>query len=195
VARSLIELADPAVQFTPRRLITHGSPHGGTLLADPERWDRLISLGMTAASWLAMAAGAAIWIPKLLEFVLKAAAQGVFSLPGVAAMTPGGEFIRKLNAPGDAALAERVRYSTVTSSFSIFNVKQIGFKQAFQALAAQTFINAPNDLVVPTASMNAIDLPGSLVPAERQLELDVDHFSYFGDSKVLEFLRAQLAGD
>ncbi|MFL5800729.1 MAG: esterase/lipase family protein, partial [Roseiflexaceae bacterium] len=53
VARSLIELADPAAQFTPHRLITHGTPHGGTRLADPERWDRLISLGMTAASWLA----------------------------------------------------------------------------------------------------------------------------------------------
>jgi hypothetical protein len=195
VARSLVELADPAVQFTPRRLITHGSPHGGTRLADPERWDRLISLGMTAASWLALAAGAAVWIPKLLEFVLKAAAQGVFSLPGVAAMTPGGDFIRKLNAPGDSALAERVRYSTVASSFSIFNVKQAGFKQAFQALATQAFINAPNDLVVPTASMNAIDLPGSLVPAERQLKLGVDHFSYFGDSKVLEFLRTQLGRD
>jgi len=150
---------------------------------------------MTAASWLALAAGAAVWIPKLLEFVLKAAAQGILGLPGIAAMTPGGDFIGKLNAPSDPVLAERVRYSTVTSSFSIFNVKQIGFQQAFQALAAQTFIDAPNDLVVPTASMSAIDMPGSLAPAERQLKLGVNHFSYFGDAQVLEFLRAQLGGD
>jgi hypothetical protein len=194
VSRSLIELVDPVAQFAPRRLVTHGSPHGGTRLADPERWDRIISLGMTAASWLALAAGAAIWIPKLLEFVLKAAAQGVFDLPGIAAMTPKGDFITKLNSP-NAGLAERVRYSAVTSSFSIFNVKQAGFQQAFRALAAQTFIDAPNDLVVPTASMSAIDAPISLVPAERQLKLGVDHFSYFGDAQVLEFLRAQLGGD
>src|SRR6266508_2311099 len=49
VARSLVELLDPAPQLAPRRIITHGTPHNGTRLADKERWDRLISLGLTAA--------------------------------------------------------------------------------------------------------------------------------------------------
>jgi hypothetical protein len=180
---------------TPRRLVTHGTPHGGTRLADKERWDRLISLGLTAASWLATASGVAFWIPKLLEFVLKAAAQGIFELPGVAAMAPNGEFLEKLNAPGDPATAGRVRYSATTSRFSIFNVKQPGFRQAFQAIATQAFIDAPNDLVVPTDSMSAIDLSSGGLPAERRLMVDVDHFSYFANPKVLEFLRAQLSGD
>jgi hypothetical protein len=195
VARSLIELLDAAPHFTPRRLVTHGTPHGGTRLADKERWDRLISLGMTAASWLATATGVAFWIPKLLEFVLKAAAQGVFELPGVAAMAPNGEFIEKLNAPGDPAMAGRVRYAATTSRFSIFNVKQPGFRQAFQAIATQAFIDAPNDLVVPTESMSAIDLSSGGLPVERRLLVDVDHFSYFANPKVLEFLRTQLGGD
>src|SRR5205085_11181433 len=151
VARSLVELTDAVQKFDPRVLVTHGTPHSGTRLADPDRWDRLISLGMTAASWLAAIAGVTAWIPKLLEYVLKAAAQGIFALPGIAAMTPGGDFINHLNEIG--ATAERARYAAVSSSFSIFNVPQPSFRQAFEALAVQAFMDAPNDLVVPTASM------------------------------------------
>jgi hypothetical protein len=195
VARSLIELLDAAPHFAPRRLITNGTPHGGTRLADKERWDRLISLGLTVAKWAAMATGAALWLPTLLEFVLKAAAQGIFALPGIAAMAPKGDFLAKLNAAGDPALADRVRYAAVTSSFSIFNVKQPSFQQAFQALATQAFMDAPNDLVVPTESMSAIDLPTGVLPAERKLKVDTDHFSYFTNAMVLEFLRKQLIAD
>jgi pimeloyl-ACP methyl ester carboxylesterase len=195
VARSLVELADPVPQFTPRRLLTNGSPHGGTQLADPERWDKLISIGMTAASWLATTTGVALWIPKLLEFVLKAGAQGVFALSGIAAMTPKGEFITKLNGTNQSGVAEKVRYSTVASNFSPFNVKQNGFRQSFKSLAANAFMNEPNDLVVPTSSMNAIDLPFNPVPPERALRLNVDHFSYFNEERVKAFLQEQLAQD
>jgi hypothetical protein len=195
VSRSLAELCDPAPHFVLRRVVTHGTPHNGTRLADKDRWDRLISLGLTAASWLAMATGVAFWAPKLLEFVIKAAAQGIFALPGIAAMAPGSDFLDKLNAVGDPALAGRLRYAAVLSSFSIFNVKQPSFQQAFRALATQTFIDAPNDLVVPTASMNAIDLAGGGLPADRQLRVDIDHFSYFGQAGVVDFLGKQLGGD
>jgi pimeloyl-ACP methyl ester carboxylesterase len=195
VSRSLSELCDPVPQLALRRIVTHGTPHNGTRLADKERWDRLISLGLTAASWLATAAGAAFWVPKLLEFVIKAAAQGIFELPGIAAMAPKSDFLGKLNAVGDPATAGRVRYAAIISSFSIFNVKQPSFQQAFRALATQAFIDAPNDLVVPTASMNAIDLSGGGLPADRQLKVDIDHFSYFGHPRVVEFLGKQLGED
>ena len=191
VARSLVELVDPLPQWNTRLLITHGTPHSGTRLADPQRWDRLISLGMTAASWLAAASGVVIWLPKLLEYVLKAAAQGIFSLPGIAGMEPDGEFIKKLNAPGAIG---QTRYAVVTSSFSIFNVEEPGFRQALMALATQAFIDAPNDLVVPTQSMSAIDLPSGALPADHQLKAAVDHFSYFRDPSVIAFLQRQLAG-
>jgi pimeloyl-ACP methyl ester carboxylesterase len=196
VARSLVELADARDCFNPRTLITNGTPHAGTRLADPERWDRLVSIGMTAASWLAAATGAAIWIPKVLEFVLKAAAQTVFDLPGIGAMTPGGAFLSKLNASAEsssmvAALQERVHYATVTSRFSIFGVEQPGFQQAFRTFAAQAFLDMPNDLVVPTESMNAIDQMG-FVPKDRQLRVATDHFSYFDDAQVIEFIQQQL---
>jgi hypothetical protein len=191
----LVELCPVAPQVALRRVVMHGTPHNGTRLADKERWDRLVSLFMTAASWLATAAGAAFWVPKVLEFVLKAAAQGIFGLPGIAALAPNSDFLGKLNAPGDPAQAGRVRYAAVMSSFSIFNVKHPSFQQAFRALATQAFIDAPNDLVVPTASMNAIDLSAGGLPADQQRKVDVDHFSYFGHPGVVEFLRGQLSGD
>lgn len=192
VARSLVELAEPGAKFSPRRLITNGTPHAGTPLADPQRWDRLISLGMTAASWLATATGVVVWLPKVLEYVLKAAAQGIFALPGVAAMTPGNEFLGRLNASGPAGLGERVHYAAVTSTFSIFNVAQPSFRQVFEALAAQTFVGAPNDLVVPTASMSAIDTQAPLLAPGRQLKAGIDHFSYFKEATVVDFVRQQL---
>jgi hypothetical protein len=148
---------------------------------------------MTLGSWLGSVAGAPFWAPKLLEFVLKAAAQGIFDLPGIGAMTPGGDFLQQLNAPDAPGLDERVRYAAVTSAFAISDVLQQGFRQAFSSLAAQVFMGVPNDLVVPTASAVEIDKLSRALPPDQQLKVGVDHGSYFRDAVVAEFLRKQLA--
>jgi hypothetical protein len=192
VIRSLVELLDWTPKLRPARLVTAGSPHAGTRLADPERWDRLVSMGMTLGSWLASMGGGAFWAPKLLEFVLKAAAQGIFSLPGLAAMIPGGEFLQQLNAANTPGLDERVRYSAVTSSFAIDNVTQQGFRQAFTALAVQAFMGEPNDLVVNTASAIEIDKLSRTLAPDQQFRTTVDHGSYFQDARVAEFIAKQL---
>lgn len=202
VARSLVELVAPLDRFAPRRLVTFGSPHGGTELANPQKWDRLISISLTAVSWLAMLAGAATPIPKLVEWVLKAAAQSFFDLPGVAAMRPmalgDNAFLNRLNAPADPASGAgtrqgQVRYGAAVSNFSIFNVEQPSFRQAFKAMTAQAFFGNPHDLVVPTASMSAIDAAQAAFPADRTFKAGCDHFSYFVDERVREFLRSELA--
>ncbi len=198
VSRSMIELVDPMTKFVPRRFVSHGSPHEGTRLADPERWDRLISIGMTAASWLAMSAGVTIWVPKVLEYVLKAAAQSVFALPGIEAMRHDSAFLQALNAVADSAtdrgaLQRRVQYAAVSSAFSIFNVPRPAFRQALQAMATQAFIDEANDLIVPTSSMSAIDKAAHFLTSERELKVDVDHFSYFRNERVIDFLHSQLS--
>jgi hypothetical protein len=192
VIRSLVELLDWTPKLRPVRLVTAGSPHAGTRLADPEHWDRLVSMGMTLGSWLASIGGGAFWAPKLLEFVLKAAAQGIFSLPGLAAMIPGGEFVQQLNAPGAPGMDERVRYGAVTSSFAINNVAQQGFRQAFTALAVQAFMGEPNDLVVHTASAIEIDKLSRTLAPDQQFRTTVDHGSYFQDAEVADFIAKQL---
>ena len=193
VIRSLVELLDWTPKLRPVRLVTAGSPHAGTRLADPEHWDRLVSMGMTLGSWLASIGGGAFWAPKLLEFVLKAAAQGIFSLPGLAAMIPGGEFVQQLNAPGAPGLDERVRYGAVTSSFAINNVAQQGFRQAFTALAVQAFMGEPNDLVVHTASAIEIDKLSRTLAPDQQFRTTVDHGSYFQNAEVADFIAKQLS--
>jgi hypothetical protein len=192
VIRSLIELLDWAPKLRPARLLTAGSPHAGTRLADPEHWDRLVSMAMTLGSWLASIGGGAFWAPKLLEFVLKAAAQGIFSLPGLAAMVPGSEFLQQLNAPGAAGQDDRVRYAAVTSSFAIHNVAQQGFRQALMALAIQAFMGEPNDLVVHTSSAIEIDKQSRMLAANQQFKTTVDHGSYFQNAEVAAFIAKHL---
>jgi len=189
VIRSLVELVDWQPKFRPVHLLTAGSPHAGTRLAQPERWDRLVPVGMTLGSWLATIGGAPFWAPQLLELVLKAAAQSIFDLPGIGAMTPGSDFLKQLNAADAAGLDDRVRYAAVTSTFAISDVLQQGFRQAFTALAAQVFMGEPNDLVVQTASALEIDQPARVFAPEQQYRASVDHGSYFQDAGVADFIR------
>lgn len=192
VSRSLIELSDWPAQLTPRRLLTAGSPHAGTRLAEPARWDRLVSIGLTLSSWLISAGGGAFWAPQLLELVLKAAAQSTFDLPGLAAMTPGNDFLAQLNGPNRAGIDERVSYAAVTSSFAPATVAQRGFREAFSSFAMQVFMGEPNDLVVHTASALEIDAGSRAFTRDKQLRVSVDHSSYYQDAAVQEFARQHL---
>ena len=193
VIRSLVELIDSTPKFRPRRLLTAGSPHAGTRLAEPARWDRLVSVGLTLGSWLATLGGGAFWAPALLELVLKAAAQSTFDLPGIAAMTPGSDFQKQINAANPAGVNDRVPYAAVTSSFAISDVMQQGFKQAFAALAMQVFMGEANDLVVNTASALDIDAGSRTFTADQQFRAAVDHSSYYQDAGVQAFVRQHLA--
>lgn len=187
VARSLAELVEPRPNLRLRTLVTSGTPHAGTVLADPARWDRLISIGLTAASWLAASAGATVLMTKLLEYLLKAAAQGVFDLPGVLAMRPGSDTLKRLDA-GDGPRAAGMRYAGVASRYTVFS-SGLNVAESLTSLAAQAFIEAPNDLVVPTESMLAC----AHISEQARHTAETNHFSYFENSGVLDFLRATLA--
>lgn len=187
VARSLVELQPTYSKFNVRSLLTCGSPHAGTLLANHDRWDRLVSIGFTAVSWLSTASGvgsSAMFLTRGLELLLRAGSQFLFDLPGVIAMDPDSDFLKQLNAPSD--IAQRVRYAAVTSQFNPASMAQRNFSHALTAMAAQVFLRAPNDLIVPTESMHSIDLPTS--PLGSQIfQSDIDHFSYFNRPDVFNF--------
>ncbi|GAB4214781.1 MAG: hypothetical protein OHK0022_53850 [Roseiflexaceae bacterium] len=187
VARSLAELVERRPNVRVRTLITCGTPHAGTTLANAEYWDQLISIGMTAASALAATTGAAVWLPKLLEYLLKAAAQGILTLPGIGALAPGSDLIKQLDSGDPARGAER--YVSVAANFTIFQ-PGLSLAEGLRSLAAQAFFDAPNDLVVQTSSMVA----STRFPAEGQRRVGGDHFSYFNDKADRELLRAALAG-
>lgn len=195
VARSLVELQPLTPRLNVQHLLTLGAPHAGTLLAHHKRWDRLISISLTALSWLTSSAAAPLSIAtKLLEYLIRAAQQFIFDLPGIQAMDPDSPFLKDLNTAGDATLAQRVRYAAVTSSFDALQVKQVSFREALTAMAAQAFLGTPNDLVVPTESMRSIDLPTALPLGDRVFRTDVDHFTYFNDAGVQTFAGNFLLG-
>jgi pimeloyl-ACP methyl ester carboxylesterase len=195
VARSLTELHPAVEKLHVRRLITCGSPHGGTALAQRTRWDRLVSIALTSESMLSTTAGARAgmtFAPHLLESILHAASQLIFDLPGLQAMDPESAFLQKLNAPGGTALNQHVHYAAVCSSVDASRVPQQSFKDALFTMATQAFLGVPNDLVVPTESMQHID-PGTNVLGGRIFHADVNHFEYFDNAEVETFVGEVLA--
>jgi hypothetical protein len=197
VARSLVELVEPLAQFTPRTVIMLGTPQQGTPLAAVERWESLISLLMTAAGFVGSLAGVTLPATVFIEWLLRAAAQTVFELPGINAMAPqaNNPFLGVLNTPLDpasplAAQQGQARYLAVTSRYSIFNEPKWTFRTFCEGIAAQAFFNQPNDLLVPTASMQTSDAP---LAAEQQLLTDLPHWGYLADPTVLEFAKRELA--
>jgi pimeloyl-ACP methyl ester carboxylesterase len=188
VARSLVELQPSVQNIRLHRLITCGTPHAGTLLADSERWDRLVSIGFTTASWLSTFAGIGIagaFVPRALELVLRAGSQFLLDLDGIQAMDPSSRFLKQLNAPSN--FIQDVRYAVISSSFNPWAIEKINYREALTSLAAQVFMQTPNDLIVPTPSMSSIDQPESTLLGERVFETSVNHFAYFDHETVQTF--------
>ncbi len=197
VARSLVELQQPYPKFKVQKVLTCGTPHGGTSLADQERWERLVSLGLTAASWLAATMGAGViatFSPKMLELILRAAGQLIFDLPGLQALAPKSEFLRELNAPSDPSIAQRVTYAAITSTFNALNLPQRNFGEALASLLVQIFMESPNDLIVPTESMSQIDGGNSPLLGKRVYQTDTNHFGYFDKPETINFASTFLLG-
>ncbi len=197
VARSLVELLPQTPAFQVQRIITCGSPHGGTALAHRAKWDRLVSIALTAESMLSTTAGARAamtFAPSMLESILRAASEVIFTLPGLQAMDPDSDFLKKLNAPSDVARAQGVQYAAVCSAFDADLIPTKGFQDALLRMSTQAFIGVPNDLVVPTASMRSIDPGTALLSPDRIYETHVSHFEYFDQADVQEFVGRILGG-
>lgn len=196
VSRSLVELLPATPKLAIRKLLTCGSPHGGTALAQRKNWDRLISIGLTTTSWFSAISGVGValtFAPILLELIMRAASQYIFDLPGLQAMDPDSEFLKRLNTTsGDAALSQQVQYAAISSTFPTSSIRQKSFRDALLTMSMQAFIGEPNDLVVPTESMSHIDPGTSLLGSVYHV--DVNHFGYFDIPNIQNFAGDFLIG-
>jgi hypothetical protein len=182
VFRSLVEQLLPVSNWKPYfdRAIFVAATNGGTRLAEPDNWKTLIdaytNIAVTACRLLGMipqAKAVTAVLGEIIEglgaFIQYCATHAVSEggVPGLAAMEPDGEFIKKINEtqPGQPGI-ETSYYCAVTSEFvpRIFGGEQEPkemsrrFIQWVAESLAHQLMGEANDLVVNTKAMTAIDV-------------------------------------
>jgi hypothetical protein len=205
VIRSLLEhllpLAAGRAHFN--RVIFVAATNGGTTLAEPENWNRLIDLSTNLAAIAFRVIGLfpqAAPVTEVLNEVIqglgafvKYVATGAIDeggVPGLAAMAPDGPFITTLNeAQAGQPTIEASYYCVVSSEFEArLNGEHVPNELPRRLLTwakdqlMDALLREPNDLVVNLASMSAID-PASGVFVKDTLTFGrnplVYHSNYF----------------
>ena len=202
VARSLVERLLPASSWrgSVDRIVFVGVPNGGTNLAEPDRWSKLVDvytnllLAPTAPGDIfltkSIASSAIKGVGALVKY-LAAYATDDEGVPGLAAMEPNGDFIVDLNRNRPGQPEPGQPWFVISSDFraSAENAKL----KVIESIADE-MLDGANDLVVETKSMAAIDAPGAYV--RRSLDFgtnsSVYHTNYFWQAEVAEAMRAWL---
>jgi hypothetical protein len=202
VTRSLVERLLPASRWrgSVNRIVFVGVPNGGTNLAEPDRWSRLVDVytSLLLASspvddiFLTRAiAGSAIKGVGALVKYLAAYAADDGGVPGLAAMEPDGDFIVDLNRHQPDQPEPGQPWFVISSDFRA-SAEQTKFK-LIEGIA-DNLLDGANDLVVDKKSMAAVDAPGAYV--RRALDFgtnsSVYHTNYFWQAEVAEAMRAWL---
>jgi hypothetical protein len=153
VARGFVELLGHGEAV--RRVIFAGTPNAGTNLANPKNWgaaaDVLINLAPISAPFAKLSG--------LLARLLIARAEG--QIPGLQAQNPSAtgaaDFLGRIQRP--TKLPQGVNYSAVAASFEPdpggFDPKRLLAQVG--DVGADAFYGHPNDLVVDTGSVWAVD--------------------------------------
>lgn len=223
VFRSLVEQLLPTSETRPDvgQVVFVGVPNHGTLLADPEHWKTLVdvytNLSMGAFGLLQRLPAAAPTAHILSELIsglgafVKYLAEVIITeavVPGLAAQSPNGPFVRALNETGDGQpLPEDCRYLAVTSNFdpeaaSASGAQPTGLASSFLGKLVDGLIDRlmheSNDLVVNTESMKEIDpAAGDFIDASLDFGDSpvVYHTVYFAQAGVAQQLRGWLMDD
>ncbi len=184
VLRSLVETILPATgtwHADMGKCVFVAATNGGTLLAEPDNWQTLIDLytNLAAATSRALSlfpttAVAGIVLKETVNTIsslvkaLAAGALGTDAVPGIGAMEPDGRFVSEINKtqPGQKGPTESLYY-VVQSNFEAKLLsgdehepkefpKRLIFMLADKLI--DQLMKEPNDLVVNTRSMAAIDV-------------------------------------
>lgn len=214
VVRSLLEYLLPLSSWQAHfdRVVFVAATNGGTRLAEPDNWATLIDLYTNIAvaafkviGLFPQAKPTTTLLSELIQglgaFVKYCATRAVTDggVPGLAAMEPDGDFVRKLNEaqPGQPTV-EKSYYCAITSEFT----PRLSGEHQPQELSLRllewaankvsgALMDAPNDLVVDTPAMTAIDLnTGSFLKDHYDFGRNpqVYHTSYFIQPEVANAL-------
>lgn len=188
VSRVLAE--QPAPGWRVRRLVFVAVPNQGTLLAEPDHMVQMIDRLTTALNLFPT--GPVVETLEALITAVKVVGHGALDgLPGLAAMKPGGDLLRGLNAGGAAGDG----YCAVAADFRPGGgglASVVGQRIADHVLDL-VFEDAANDLVVPEAGVWSANGHAAFpIDAARLLRVPADagviHTTVFGHPPVGEAL-------
>lgn len=217
VARSLIEYLLPRSTWRANsgRVVFVGATNGGTLLAEPRNWHALLDLYTNLATACGRAIGVVAGnvpaaeivngsltgVAAFVKYLVSYAAQDN-GVPGLAAMRPDGDFIRRINQTQPGQPRPGTPWFVVSSDFEpgsaaghdLERTRLRRIRDALVTGVADTVVDqlldVANDLVVDTASMSAIDSAAGCGFVEDTLALgtnpDVHHLGYFIEPRVCD---------
>ncbi|MGQ0647621.1 MAG: DUF7379 domain-containing protein [Gemmatimonadaceae bacterium] len=218
VLRSLLEQHVPGTKWEGKfnQAVFVGCTLNGTKLAQEKNWKAFVTIYTNIAiaacrgvrTLIPPAAVATVWVETVARGVsvlvrfLATALLDKGGIPGLVAMDPDKDVVKKINAralpPGLAGI-----YRAVTNDFEPGLPSPEGevLPASFKIRAADLIMDAqmrgPNDLVVNTSSMDHVGL-GAL-PTAQVLALPQNgrtiHTSYFRDPDVVTQLRVWLLGE
>ena len=208
VLRTLLEreLGESTLELDCRSAIFVGCTNGGTLLAEPENWGKLVdtytNLAAAAARGLSFVPQAAAFATvlsvtiKCIGILVKYLASFIIDgggVPGLSAMEPDGEVVTSLNA-GSIPNVGTTKYLAVTNDYEPSRAEADGSADLLPAswrmkLAdglIDRLMGEANDLVVNTAAMTTVGtgaFPGKTFTLGRNGR--TIHTTYFRDPKVV----------
>lgn len=190
VARELIERLDfldgKDRTINVNKAVFVAGPHLGTILTDKDNWIKLIDTYTNLLTSLPDNT-ATIILESLITVVKVIGGGALASLPGLQAMQPEGECIKRLN---ETPKVDATYYSIGANYCPCDEKLLVRFgKKVLMKVLAKVF-GEDNDMVVPTLGSFDIGTAagGFPIPAERQrmfsMDADLNHINFFTDDVV-----------
>ncbi len=187
VFRSFVELCGGHSNVD--KAIMVACPAGGTNLANPKKWDSVARMINLLTNIFFFAGGAPLkFFFSVVSGLVKFASTKLErpdAVPGIWAMNPNSDFIKKLNQTGNS-IAGMVTYNTIGSDFEPSGIFQGGIEDDIVDSIADVYFGDPNDLVVDTDKM-VVSWPKGIqsgINFKYEPEEHVYHLNYFKQAKT-----------
>lgn len=195
ICQRLPEINPTDKQLKVRRALFVAGPHAGTILTDNTNWVKLIDAYTNLLTSLPDNPFT-ITMEAIITLVKVVGGGALHGLPGLQAMLPGGDYIKRLNAsvPGDT------RYYGMGASYAPGDDKAlVRFGKRLLMMGLAKIFGENSDMVVPTKGCFEVDSTIATLPIPEtrrrlyELDMDINHLNFFqkdqANQQLLNWLR------